>query len=82
MNEVTVRHASRLDDSRDRLCGAASGRPTNVQESINCPTCRAILNHVRQRYGDEYHHRGLTATEAQEATRAMYADLVGGEIEG
>lgn len=84
MTTEMIRHASRLDDSPQFLCGAPGGRKTRPKESINCPTCRAILNHVRDRYPSHASHTDwrLTKEQRQQAARDMYADLVGGEIEG
>jgi hypothetical protein len=81
--EKQVRHASRLDDSKQSLCGESPGYLTRPRETINCPTCRVILNHVRDRYAqDGYSDRRLTKDEMRQAAREMYADLVGGDIEG
>jgi hypothetical protein len=79
-----VRHASRLDDSNHSLCGDSSGRLTKPKESVNCPTCRAILNHVHDRYPEHASHTDwrLTKEQSRQAAREMYADLVGGENEG
>lgn len=78
-----VRHASRMADSYS-LCGSSSGRLTKPMESVNCPTCRVILNHVRDQYPEhaEYTDWRLTKDQERQAARDMYRDLVGGEIEG
>jgi hypothetical protein len=44
-----VRHASHPEPDR-ALCGARNGSRTRPKEQVNCPECRVILNHVRDRY--------------------------------
>lgn len=83
---MATRHASELDDSKYALCGDRVGAPglTKPKDVVNCPRCRAILNHVRQRYPEHAEYTDWRATKEQmrEAVNDMYRDLVGGEIEG
>lgn len=76
-----ARHASQLDDSRFSLCGEMVGKRgmTEPKDVVNCPTCRAILNHVRQRYPQhaEYTDWRLTKEHMGEAARDMRRDLLG-----
>lgn len=83
MTKEIVRHAARMADSFS-LCGSSSGRLTKPHESVNCPTCRVILNHVRDRYPEHagYTDWRLTKDQERQAARDMYRDLVGGEIKG
>lgn len=76
---MLTRHASKLDDSREALCGEQAGRLTRPKESVNCPTCRVILNHVRARYPEHAEHYDwrLTTDQMREAAADMYRDLVG-----
>jgi hypothetical protein len=71
-----------MADDRSPLCGATTGRATRPEESVNCPMCRVILNHVRQVYPShaEYTDWRLTAKQRREAAESMYRDLVLGEV--
>lgn len=82
-SKQTVRHAARLDKSCLTLCGASSGRLTEPNETVDCPTCRVILNQVRNRYPKHagYTDWRLTKEQMQQAARDMRADMYG-EIEG
>lgn len=87
MKRQMIRHAGRLDDDSATLCTAnvdSRNRKTRPGESINCPTCRAILNHVRQRYPEHAGHTDWRSTREQtrEAARDMARDLLGAEVEG
>lgn len=79
-----IRHASAVDDRQLNLCSAAGGHRTKPKESVNCPACRVIMNHVRDRYPEHasYTDWRLTRDQVRQAARDMRADLVGGEIEG
>lgn len=77
-----ILHASRLDDSSATLCGVdwdQKNRKTRPKEVVNCPTCRAILNHIRDRYPShaEYTDWRLTKDQMREAARDMARDLLG-----
>jgi hypothetical protein len=79
-----ILHASRLDDDSATLCTAnvdRKNRKTRPNESVNCPTCRAILNHVRERYPQhaDYGDWRLTREQMREAARDMARDLLGVE---
>jgi len=75
-----VRHAGRMDDDRGALCGSQIGRATRPKESVNCPTCRTILNHVRQTYPQHagYTDWRLSERERHEAAMRFVADMHGG----
>lgn len=80
MKEKT-RHASQMEDSQFSLCGERVGKRglTEPKDVVNCPTCRAILNHVRQQYPQhaEYADWRLTKEQMSEAARDMARDLLG-----
>lgn len=78
--EEMVRHAGRMDDDRSALCGSTTGRATRPKESVNCPSCRVILNHVREVYPQHAGHTDWRSTAAQRrrAARDMAADMMGG----
>jgi hypothetical protein len=75
--ETVIRHAGRMDDDRNPLCGA-QGRATRPKETVNCPDCRVILNHIRSAYPAhaEYTDWRLTKAEKARAAEDMYRDLV------
>lgn len=77
-----VRHARAIADAPDALCGARTGRNTRPTESVSCPQCRVILNHVRRTYPEHADYTDWRPTKAQrhEAASAMYRDLVLGEV--
>jgi hypothetical protein len=77
--EEKVRHASRMEGSRQTLCGSEEGRTTRPHESVNCPDCRVVMNHVSRNYRDYFDWR-MTAKERRGAADAMYRDLVLGEV--
>jgi len=76
---MTTRHASKLDDSKETLCGETGGRLTKPKELVNCPTCRVILNHVRGRYPEHarYGDWRLTKDQMREAAADMRRDIYG-----
>lgn len=75
-----VIHAGRMGDDRSALCGASTGRATRPRETVNCPTCRVILNHVRDAYPEhaEYTDWRSTPEQLRQAARDMVADMHGG----
>lgn len=75
-----VRHAGIGDLGNGRLCGDLGGRATKPQEHVNCPACRVILNHVRERYPEHagYGDWRMTAAQAQKAALDFVADMNGG----
>jgi hypothetical protein len=75
-----VRHASHPEPDR-ALCGARNGSRTRPKEQVNCPECRVILNHVRDRYPAHarYGDWRLTREQKRRATARMAADMYGGD---
>lgn len=75
-----IRHASRMEGSSQSLCGSQEGRATRPKESVNCPECRVILNHVRHAYPQHAGHTDWrsTAEQRRQAARDMAADMMGG----
>lgn len=79
-----TRHASRTSDSDTAsgiaLCGVTDGRLTRPKQTVNCPNCRVILNHVRKAYPQHagYTDWRATAKQKREATAAFIADMHGG----
>lgn len=78
---AAIRHASKTSDRRSApLCGVVVGRTTAPKESVNCPECRVILNHVRNNYPAHavYTDWRLTPAQARKAVDRMVADMYGG----
>lgn len=74
-----IRHASLTSLNHSRLCGGV-GRITQPGETVNCPACRATLNHLRQQYPARFDYEDIRPTKAQarQAARDMAADMMGG----
>jgi hypothetical protein len=80
MSLEKTRHASRMGGISSSLCGELTGRMSRPKESVNCPDCRTILNHVRQQYPQHANYTDwrLTAEQRQQAARDFVADMHGG----
>jgi len=78
----TIRHASRASDyaAGIALCGVTDERLTRPKQTVNCPECRVILNHIRQHYPQhaDYTDWRLTADQRRKAARDFVADMHGG----
>lgn len=75
-----TRHAAcTSDEYPDALCGADDGAFTNPRETVNCPQCRVILNHVRRSFPWHagYTDWRLTKEQARAAVSGMAADARG-----
>lgn len=80
-----IRHAS--NGRGAPLCGSTvehlrkvPSRFTQPKEAVNCPECRVVLNHVRDRYPEHasYTDWRLTAEEQRRAAADFVADMHGG----
>lgn len=80
MQLMATRHVGRMEDDRSALCGAGTGRATRPKESVNCPDCRTILNHIRGTYPShaEYTDWRPTTAQRRQAAQDFIADMHGG----
>lgn len=74
-------HASRTTDrGKLPLCGGI-GPMTKPNETVNCPDCRTIMNHIHQnyplRFGGYWDIRP-TRAESHAAAERLMADAYGG----
>jgi hypothetical protein len=77
-----IRHAS--NGHGGLLCGPQQinhrGRITRPKETVNCPDCRVVLNHIRELYPQHagYMDWRLTAEARRQAAADFVADMCGG----
>lgn len=75
-----IRHAgSGSGRGAEPLCGDY-GQVSRPGDTVNCPSCRTVLNHVRRAYPE---HAGYTdwrptTSQLREASKRMAADIYGG----
>lgn len=77
-NEI---HAGReAGEETVALCGQPNGRISEPGDTVNCPSCRVTLNHIRQAFPEHagYSHWGLSPADARRAAQDMAEDMRAG----